>query len=79
MRLEYPHNVRVVRMPCTGKVDIVHLLEADILFGKHMADVDPVGVPADTTIAADVTNLVVGGIFNLGNFLGVGSARWIVE
>lgn len=28
MRLEYPHNVRVVRMPCTGKVDILHLLEA---------------------------------------------------
>lgn len=28
MRLEYPHNVRVVRLPCTGKTDILHLLEA---------------------------------------------------
>ena len=28
MRLEYPHNIRVVRMPCTGKVDILYLLEA---------------------------------------------------
>ncbi len=27
MRLEYPTNVRVVRLPCTGKVDILHLLE----------------------------------------------------
>ena len=28
MRLEYPHNIRVVRLPCTGKVNILHLLEA---------------------------------------------------
>lgn len=28
MRLEYPTNVRVVRLPCTGRVDILHLLEA---------------------------------------------------
>jgi coenzyme F420-reducing hydrogenase delta subunit len=28
MRLEYPHNVRVVRLPCTGKVDVLYLLEA---------------------------------------------------
>ncbi len=28
MRLEYPHNVRVVRLPCTGKTDVLHLLEA---------------------------------------------------
>ncbi len=28
MRLEYPDSVRVVRLPCTGKVDILHILEA---------------------------------------------------
>ena len=28
MRLEYSTSVRVVRLPCTGKVDIIHLLEA---------------------------------------------------
>jgi coenzyme F420-reducing hydrogenase delta subunit len=28
MRLQYPSNVRIIRLPCTGKVDIRHLLEA---------------------------------------------------
>ncbi len=28
MRLQYPFNVRIIRIPCTGKVDIRHLLEA---------------------------------------------------
>lgn len=28
MRLEYPHNVRVLRLPCTGKVEIDYLLAA---------------------------------------------------
>lgn len=28
MRLHYPGNVRVVRVPCTGKVDIIHILRA---------------------------------------------------
>jgi coenzyme F420-reducing hydrogenase delta subunit len=28
MRLEYPTNVRVVRLPCTGKTDVLHILEA---------------------------------------------------
>jgi coenzyme F420-reducing hydrogenase delta subunit len=28
MRLEYPDNVRVLRLPCTGKVEIDHLLAA---------------------------------------------------
>ena len=27
MRLQYPYNVRIIRLPCTGKVDIRHLLE----------------------------------------------------
>jgi len=27
MRLQYPFNVRIIRLPCTGKVDIRHLLE----------------------------------------------------
>jgi F420-non-reducing hydrogenase iron-sulfur subunit len=28
MRLQYPDNIRIVRLPCTGKVDIRVLLEA---------------------------------------------------
>jgi F420-non-reducing hydrogenase iron-sulfur subunit len=28
MRLDYPHNVKIIRMPCTGKVDVMHLLGA---------------------------------------------------
>ena len=26
MRLDYPVNVKIIRVPCTGKVDVVHLL-----------------------------------------------------
>ena len=28
MRLQYPSNVRIIRLPCTGKVDVRHLLRA---------------------------------------------------
>lgn len=28
MRLNYPAHVRVVRVPCTGKVDLIHILRA---------------------------------------------------
>ena len=28
MRLDYPVNVKVVRVPCTGKVDLLHILAA---------------------------------------------------
>jgi len=28
MRLEYPPNVRIIRLMCTGKVDILYLLKA---------------------------------------------------
>ncbi len=28
MRLQYPPNVRVIEVPCTGKVDIIHILQA---------------------------------------------------
>ena len=28
MRLDYPANIRVVRVPCTGKVDLLHILNA---------------------------------------------------
>ena len=27
-RLEYPPNVRIIRLPCTGKLDHMHLLRA---------------------------------------------------
>jgi len=28
MRLEYPSNLNIIRVPCTGKVDVMHLLRA---------------------------------------------------
>ena len=28
MRLEYPPNVRIIKIPCTGKIDVAHLLRA---------------------------------------------------
>ena len=28
MRLFYPSNVKVIQVPCTGRVDIIHLLNA---------------------------------------------------
>jgi F420-non-reducing hydrogenase iron-sulfur subunit len=28
MRLQYPSDVRIIQVPCTGKVDIIHLLQA---------------------------------------------------
>jgi F420-non-reducing hydrogenase iron-sulfur subunit len=28
MRLQYPPNLRIIQVPCTGKVDILHLLQA---------------------------------------------------
>ncbi len=27
MRLQYPANVRIVKLPCTGKVDTIHILK----------------------------------------------------
>ncbi|MFH1036035.1 MAG: hydrogenase iron-sulfur subunit [Pseudomonadota bacterium] len=28
MRLQYPPNVRIIRVPCTGRIDILHMLRA---------------------------------------------------
>ena len=28
MRLDYPTSIKVIRVPCTGKVDVTHLLRA---------------------------------------------------
>ena len=28
MRLQYPPDIRIIQVPCTGKVDIIHLLTA---------------------------------------------------
>lgn len=28
MRLSYPDNVHIIQVPCTGRVDIIHLLRA---------------------------------------------------
>jgi coenzyme F420-reducing hydrogenase delta subunit len=28
MRLQYPSDIRIIRVPCTGKVDVIHILHA---------------------------------------------------
>ncbi len=28
MRLDYPPNVKIIRVPCTGKVDAIHMMRA---------------------------------------------------
>ena len=28
MRLSYPSNIRIILVPCTGKVDVIHMLKA---------------------------------------------------
>ena len=28
MRLSYPDSIRIIRLPCTGKVDVIHLMKA---------------------------------------------------
>jgi F420-non-reducing hydrogenase iron-sulfur subunit len=28
MRLSYPTNVKIVKVPCTGRVDVIHVLKA---------------------------------------------------
>jgi coenzyme F420-reducing hydrogenase delta subunit len=28
MRLQYPTNIRIIKVPCTGRVDVIHLLTA---------------------------------------------------
>jgi coenzyme F420-reducing hydrogenase delta subunit len=27
MRLQYPSNIRIIRVPCTGRIDILHMLK----------------------------------------------------
>lgn len=40
MRLSYPTDIRIVRVPCTGKVDLIHILRA---FEKGADGVSVVG------------------------------------
>ena len=28
MRLQYPSNIKIIKLPCTGKVDLIHLLRS---------------------------------------------------
>ena len=28
LRLSYPPNVKIIRVPCSGKVDVIHLIKA---------------------------------------------------
>ena len=28
MRLSYPSNIKIIKLPCTGKIDVIHLLKS---------------------------------------------------
>jgi len=28
MRVQYPPNIKVIHLPCSGKIDVIHLLRA---------------------------------------------------
>ena len=28
MRLRYPSNIKIIKLPCTGKIDVIHLLKS---------------------------------------------------
>ena len=28
MRLSYPSNIKIIKLPCTGKIDLIHLLRS---------------------------------------------------
>lgn len=28
MRLQYPTNVRIIKLPCSGRIDVLHLLRS---------------------------------------------------
>lgn len=51
---------------------VVDLLEADVLLGEEMADVDPAGVPADAAVVADAADLEVGRVLEGWELLGEG-------
>ena len=40
MRLQYPSNIRIIKLPCTGKVDVIHIIKA---FEKGVDGVAVVG------------------------------------
>jgi hypothetical protein len=58
---------------------IFNLLEADILLGQDVAEVDPTAVPADPAIAADEPALEVGRVHKLWDSLGIGSEGRPIE
>jgi len=28
MRLQYPSNIKIIKLPCTGKIDLIHILRS---------------------------------------------------
>ena len=49
---------------------VINLFEAHVLAGADDGNIDPVGVPADPAVGADVTELKAVGIFERRQFGG---------
>lgn len=57
---------------------VVDLLEADVLTGERVADVDPLAAPSDATVAAHQAQLEVRGVLEGREPIGKRSRRRLV-
>lgn len=62
-----------------GPDSIGSFLQADVFLEQGMADVDPSGLPSDTAVAADASDLEVSGVLGLGETIGVGPGGGYVD
>lgn len=58
---------------------VVDFFEADVLTGADDGDVDPMVVPADTAVGADVADLEAVWIFERWKFLGHGARGGLID
>lgn len=52
---------------------VVHFFKTDVFLGQDVADIDPVGVPADPAVLADESDLDVGRVLQRRQAGGEGS------
>ena len=58
---------------------VVDFFEADIFSGADDGDVDPMGVPANAAVGADVANLEAVGVFERWKLLGHGARGGLID
>lgn len=58
---------------------VIDFFEADVLTGADAGDVDPMAIPADAAIGADVASLEAVGVLERWKFLGQGTGGWLID